>query len=134
MLLFLKQQTIQTDLIKVCDVDCQTDITTQNDLIKGCDVDCQTEDMEVGMPVQPASSDECLESINSLFQQIPESEELVCSYAFFKDLQFYSLCQFFGALGSIFNKQLYEQLYARMKHSLAIVLILHLDIKYEQSI
>ena len=83
---------IQTDLIKGCDLDCQTDITTQTDLIKGCDVDCQTEDMEVGMPVQPASSDECLESINSLFQQIPNSEILVCSYALFKDLQFDSQC------------------------------------------
>ena len=90
-------------------MDCQTEITTQTDLIKGCDVDCQTEDMEVGMPVQPASSDECLESINNLFQQIPESEESVCSYALFKDLQFDSQCTFFGALGSIFNKQLYEQ-------------------------
>ena len=106
-------QALNSVLFESTDIACQT--SEKDSSHAGCQTDaiqsssnagCQTDDIDSS---HSCSDDTILNSIDSLYQKLPEEDKLVCSFVLFEDLQSQSQVEYFEVLGKLFNKSLYEQ-------------------------
>ena len=109
-------QDLNSLLYDTKDNECQTDA---HDFVS--DQDCQTEEIrfndQLKEHIEICTENQILEMIDILFESLSKQEQLVCSFAFFEDLESDLQVLFFALLGHLFNEQIYKQTLQNIKRT-----------------